>query len=580
MKTFIISLSLVLTTTVNFGAVVRDTATILFETDQFSLDEQAKKDLSRIASIAPVGSDVQIIVHGHTDSRGSDEYNRKLSKQRSLSVKDFLTQMGIIEDRISLDFSGEQLPVKPNSNAKNMQENRRLEVSFGWFSFDDIEQLEQELRSGRTQTFTVNPEIENIVTGKGGTRLLIEANAFVDANGNSIQEPIQVNLIEALSMEAFIMNGLATISDDHLLESGGMIKLEANTLNGHQVLLNAKSPISVSIPSDRILPGMELFLSSNGDNWSKTGAKIGDSIGYKMPPYPKFEILEFKAPVYRPDLSSKPKKPLSPGYLKKPNAPRRESYMPKEKWHSQITEKQKRQHFESSYQSAQQDYLNRLDVYEQSKRDFSADSNQYELDMVQYAMDLVLWEKMMVDEGNDFQNSPDYLEAVRVHKSLTALANVDYQEKVIAWKALRKQRQDEAFAKMEKLNLGNQALLDQYAFSVNQLSWINVDRFYKEDMSQIRQVAVRDNDTSPERVFIVFKEMQSVLPMAKSEMMYVQDRIPMNVSAEVFAYKVINGQAHMFHQAIGEEPILDFSFQPCAFTDIKNKLIEFNTNAS
>ena len=133
---------------------------------------------------------------------------------------------------------------------------------------------------------------------------------------------------------------------------------------------------------------------------------------------------------------------------------------------------------------------------------------------------------------------------------------------------------------MEKLGIGSQSLLDQYAFSVNQLSWINVDRFYKEDMSETRQVAIRDTDNSPERVFIVFKEMESVLPMAKTEMMYLQNRIPKNAPAEIFAYKVINGRAHMFNTTLGEENLFEFDFQPCSFTDIKEKLVSYNSSNS
>jgi len=370
------------------------------------------------------------------------------------------------------------------------------------------------------------------------------------------------------------------MSNDHLLESGGMINLRVKTASGERLSLDPSKAMLVSIPTEQVLPEMQLFLSDSGRNWTETGTKINDSLGYKMPPYPKYEILEFKAPAFKIDYTHRPKKPYAPGYLKEPNEPRRESYVPKEKWYSQITEKEKLDHFEKSYQEAYADYLIRLEEYENRRDSYKADSIEYQNALVSYQQQLTDWQKQVDEDRLNFHNSEAYLSEIKAHDSLTNEANLGYQERVVAWNQLKKERQARAFQKMEKLGIGSQSLLDQYAFSVNQLSWINVDRFYKEDMSETRQVAIRDTDNSPERVFIVFKEMKSVLPMAKTEMMYLQNRIPKNAPAEIFAYKVINGRAHMFNTTLGEENLFEFDFQPCSFTDIKEKLVSYNSSNS
>lgn len=78
--------------------------------------------------------DVKIEISGHTDSKGSDEYNMDLSKRRAESVMNFLLDKGIEENRLTFTGYGESQPIAKNQNEdgtwnyKGMQKNRRTEV--------------------------------------------------------------------------------------------------------------------------------------------------------------------------------------------------------------------------------------------------------------------------------------------------------------------------------------------------------------------------------------------------------------------------------------------------------------------
>lgn len=79
-------------------------------------------------------SDRQIAVEGHTDSRGSDEYNMNLSKNRAEAVADALTFRKIATERIEVAWFGESSPIAPNENAdgsdntEGRAKNRRVEI--------------------------------------------------------------------------------------------------------------------------------------------------------------------------------------------------------------------------------------------------------------------------------------------------------------------------------------------------------------------------------------------------------------------------------------------------------------------
>jgi len=84
--------------------------------------------LDKSAATLKEWGDVKVEVAGHTDSVGTDEYNRGLSLRRAESVRNFLISKGIAADRLSIMGYGESRPVADNATKEGRFMNRRVEL--------------------------------------------------------------------------------------------------------------------------------------------------------------------------------------------------------------------------------------------------------------------------------------------------------------------------------------------------------------------------------------------------------------------------------------------------------------------
>lgn len=107
---------------------------IYFGFDKSYLTKKAKIKLDSLLLFLEVNTDVNIIVSGHTDSKGSDNYNVSLSKRRIKSTLKYLKNHGLSSDRIYKTVAyGETKPIEPNElpngsdNIKGRKKNRRVE---------------------------------------------------------------------------------------------------------------------------------------------------------------------------------------------------------------------------------------------------------------------------------------------------------------------------------------------------------------------------------------------------------------------------------------------------------------------
>ena len=102
-------------------------ATINFAFDSAELTADAKKELDSIVDALKDSKvkDVGLIISGHTDGKGSEEYNQKLSERRALSVKQYLAQHGIDTKRLTATGYGKNKLLLPNMPFNAL--NRRVE---------------------------------------------------------------------------------------------------------------------------------------------------------------------------------------------------------------------------------------------------------------------------------------------------------------------------------------------------------------------------------------------------------------------------------------------------------------------
>jgi outer membrane protein OmpA-like peptidoglycan-associated protein len=102
---------------------------ILFGFDSYQLTPNSEENIENLAKTLKKYEDTKILIEGHTDSKGSEEYNQDLSEKRAGSVGDYLKALGVTSSRISEVGYGEEQPVSDNSTAAGRQENRRVEIA-------------------------------------------------------------------------------------------------------------------------------------------------------------------------------------------------------------------------------------------------------------------------------------------------------------------------------------------------------------------------------------------------------------------------------------------------------------------
>lgn len=111
------------------GIVITLSGAVLFRTAKAELLPLAQNKLGSVAkALQETDKRRQIVVEGHTDSRGSDSYNKNLSLKRAQSVRNYLVSQGVPSNRISAMGRGEDQPVANNRSAEGRANNRRVEI--------------------------------------------------------------------------------------------------------------------------------------------------------------------------------------------------------------------------------------------------------------------------------------------------------------------------------------------------------------------------------------------------------------------------------------------------------------------
>lgn len=101
---------------------------ILFPTGSDELTPQGKQQVLSLARFLVQNSNLQIHLQGHSDPRGTDEYNDVLSHQRALSIQSALEQVGIDTQRISVTAHGSAYSTATRGNLDSYAFDRRVEI--------------------------------------------------------------------------------------------------------------------------------------------------------------------------------------------------------------------------------------------------------------------------------------------------------------------------------------------------------------------------------------------------------------------------------------------------------------------
>lgn len=156
----------------------------------------------------------------------------------------------------------------------------------------------------KSQFFTCKTDIETVLRGNEGTTLTIPKDCFEAETGNILRGAVRIELKEFLKTSDMILTNLVTQSDGKLLETGGMIYLNATDSEGNPVKIRPDEDIKITLPKPSKAEDKQLFYGekmSNGrinwtlpkpleDNFNMLGFGIVD----QNPEFPNGPVAMFK----------------------------------------------------------------------------------------------------------------------------------------------------------------------------------------------------------------------------------------------------------------------------------------------
>src|SRR6476661_437268 len=102
---------------------------LLFDFDSDKVKAEAASNLRNLAASLEKYPDSDLLIVGHTDSKGEDAYNQSLSERRARATAAYLTSQGVKLDRLRTSGRGEAEPIGDNNSASGQAKNRRVEVA-------------------------------------------------------------------------------------------------------------------------------------------------------------------------------------------------------------------------------------------------------------------------------------------------------------------------------------------------------------------------------------------------------------------------------------------------------------------
>ncbi|MDN3670026.1 OmpA family protein [Echinicola jeungdonensis] len=101
---------------------------VFFDFDKADLKKESMSSLVRLKKFMKENPDVDILIEGHTDSVGDDQYNQDLSLRRAQSVKAYLISQGVSGGKLKVKGWGDKKPLVSNDTPSNRAKNRRIEI--------------------------------------------------------------------------------------------------------------------------------------------------------------------------------------------------------------------------------------------------------------------------------------------------------------------------------------------------------------------------------------------------------------------------------------------------------------------
>ncbi|RYD68605.1 MAG: OmpA family protein [Sphingomonadales bacterium] len=104
---------------------------VFFEPDKDTITPSSSAILDNAAQAYRTCADAQVMIAGHTDRKGTDEYNFGLSKRMAANVRAYLAGHGVPDGVMTTEAFGESRPLVATADEVREPQNRRVEITFG-----------------------------------------------------------------------------------------------------------------------------------------------------------------------------------------------------------------------------------------------------------------------------------------------------------------------------------------------------------------------------------------------------------------------------------------------------------------
>lgn len=529
---------------------------VYFDTDKHQLRAQSYQVLDDLIQQTTALGDFHLQILAFTDDRGSTDYNLSLAERRADAVKAYLLENGLIAEKTSVQSLGEVQITQAEPEEKQRAQHRRVDLIVTVKTIESLAALMAELNEDRTQTFTLQGDEGGRLKGKAGTNVWVEPHTFRFADGSHPQTPITLSLKEAYGYEEMILDGLSTHSDGNLLETGGMIYLEASA-DGQALQIGPGSDIVVGMPTQKQLPGMQLFMGEQNTagqvaNWTPTQQAFRTGFNEMLaalPPKPKLAHEWIKPPKPAIDYSNEPVRPRKPFKPNEPNKPAAEATYYKAGILRKLVIGKSRLAKKEAKLLAQKmkDYDRKMERYQKRKATYDMAMLKYNEEVSTFDQRHKEWQEGLEKQKIDFRDSPEFKNYL-ARKEKSQLARFkQYEKELAAWEASKAQRLLDYEEKYGDQIVASASLSLQYFYRVNKLGWINCDRFYNIPPEEKMNLAVADDDEEKEEIFVLFKDIKSMMKAKQQagSKAYLTQAVPKDAAIRIVGIKVKNGKAHL-----------------------------------
>ena len=571
-----------------FGQQPLSETAVYFDSDQHTLSAAAQANLEQLATQIGAMDDYSVKILAHTDDQGSVSYNYQLATRRAQSVSKFLSDRGILIEKTTVESLGEVAPSHSNADEDGRSRNRRVDILVEGLYLESMADLWSKISDYEDQNYRIDGSRHTKLIGDQGTTVWIDAGSFVGPDGKPVTGEIEVVLRETYDLADILAAGLSTHSGDQILETGGMVYIDASS-NGQALDLKPGSQLMIGLPADFQQEGMELFYGeqSNPDdaaqvtNWQPTRQPFYNEFEALMqfPDRPKYPMFGFAKPVYKQDDSDYPVYPKRPVEPREPKLQNSGNYNPgffkrlvmgKKKVEEKNKERETRAI--SNYDMRMERYKLQMENYEKEMKLYAEKVEQHKVDVNTWKANKAL-EKAAYEPGGAV-----YEAAMEEQKENFEFRKKKYEQRMEMWEAARAKRLEEFENKYDLAGNLSGEMVSGYFTQINTMGWINCDRFYDIPQEAKMPLAVSDpTNAEGASVYVLFKDINSMMRAYKRDGQFVVNNLPRNKAVTIIGVKVEDGrpQMAMLDTYVGTEN-LSLNYKPCSLSDLRNTLDQLN----